>query len=124
MNGEFMSFFKVLNLTPFASILSYTRVYRYRDPFYMYGSGSFLGERIRIHEAPEYESGSTTLMFWTGVLYVVGDNCLHCAVSSPFPKRKSIVETLCRKGCNLNEKNKEFLTPLHVATGQDKFVFW
>jgi hypothetical protein len=50
-------------------------------------------------------------------------------VSSPFPKRKSIVETLCRKGCNLNEKNKEFLTPLHIATGQgdfhiDFFVFW
>ncbi len=38
-------------------------------------------------------------------------------MSSPFAKRKSIVETLCRKGCNLNEKNKEYLTPLHIATG-------
>ena len=50
-----------------------------------------------------------------------GDNCLHCAVSSPFPKRKAIVETLCRKGCNLNEKNKEFLTPLHVATDKSHY---
>jgi len=50
-----------------------------------------------------------------------GDNCLHCAVSSPFPKRKAIVESLCRKGCNLNEKNKEFLTPLHVATDKSHY---
>jgi len=50
-----------------------------------------------------------------------GDNCLHCAVSSPFPKRKAIVETLCRKGCNMNEKNKEFLTPLHVATEKSHY---
>jgi tankyrase len=50
-----------------------------------------------------------------------GDNSLHCAVSSPFPKRKSIVETLCRKGCNLNEKNRDFLTPLHVATDKSHY---
>ena len=34
------------------------------------------------------------------------DTPLHCAVSSPFPKRKSIVEMLYRKGGNLNDKNK------------------
>jgi ankyrin repeat protein len=26
-----------------------------------------------------------------------------------------VVEMLCRKGANLNDKNKECLTPLHVA---------
>ena len=25
-----------------------------------------------------------------------GDSALHCAVTSPFPKRKSVAETLCR----------------------------
>ena len=25
-----------------------------------------------------------------------GDSALHCAVNSPFPKRKSVAETLCR----------------------------
>ncbi|RZF41139.1 hypothetical protein LSTR_LSTR010791 [Laodelphax striatellus] len=45
-----------------------------------------------------------------------GDTALHCAVASPYPKRKQIVETLIRKGIHVNEKNKEFLTPLHVAT--------
>lgn len=35
---------------------------------------------------------------------------------SPFPKRKQVVETLVRKGAHLNEKNKELLTSLHVAT--------
>jgi tankyrase len=39
----------------------------------------------------------------------------HCAVSSPYPKRKQVLETLIRKGVNLNEKNKEMLTALHVA---------
>lgn len=37
-------------------------------------------------------------------------------MASPYPKRKQIVETLIRKGVHLNEKNKDFLTPLHVAT--------
>lgn len=35
---------------------------------------------------------------------------------SPYPKRKQEVETLVRKGAHLNEKNKELLTPLHIAT--------
>ncbi|XP_046385397.1 poly [ADP-ribose] polymerase tankyrase [Ischnura elegans] len=44
-----------------------------------------------------------------------GSTPLHAAASSIFPKRKQIVETLARKGAHLNEKNKDFLTPLHVA---------
>ncbi|XP_024083143.1 tankyrase isoform X2 [Cimex lectularius] len=45
-----------------------------------------------------------------------GDTPLHYASSSPFAKRKQVIETLVRKGAQLNEKNKEMLTPLHVAT--------
>ncbi|XP_078426209.1 poly [ADP-ribose] polymerase tankyrase-1 isoform X2 [Cetorhinus maximus] len=40
---------------------------------------------------------------------------LHCAVASQHPKRKQVTELLLRKGANVNEKNKDFLTPLHVA---------
>ncbi len=49
------------------------------------------------------------------------DTPLHCVAGSPFPKRKSVVETLCRKGANLNDKNKEFLTPLHVAAEKSHY---
>ncbi|BET01497.1 unnamed protein product [Nesidiocoris tenuis] len=45
-----------------------------------------------------------------------GDTPLHSAAGSPYPKRKQIIESLVRKGAHLNEKNKEMLTPLHVAT--------
>jgi tankyrase len=45
----------------------------------------------------------------------------HCAVSSPYPKRKQVLETLVRKGAHLNEKNKEFLTPLHVAADNSHY---
>ncbi|XP_043916872.1 poly [ADP-ribose] polymerase tankyrase-1 [Protopterus annectens] len=44
------------------------------------------------------------------------ETALHCAVASPHPKRKQIAELLLRKGANANEKNKEFMTPLHVAS--------
>ncbi|XP_033757082.1 poly [ADP-ribose] polymerase tankyrase-1-like [Pecten maximus] len=44
-----------------------------------------------------------------------GDTALHCAASSPFPKRKQVVELLIRKGANLNDKNKDYVTPLHIA---------
>lgn len=44
-----------------------------------------------------------------------GDTALHCAAASPFPKRKQVVDALIRKGANLNEKNKEHLTALHIA---------
>ncbi|XP_012287563.1 tankyrase isoform X2 [Orussus abietinus] len=50
-----------------------------------------------------------------------GDTPLHCAVASPYPKRKQIVETLVRKSTALNEKNKDFLTPLHVATDHSHY---
>uniref|UniRef100_A0A8C7V8C6 Poly [ADP-ribose] polymerase n=1 Tax=Oncorhynchus mykiss TaxID=8022 RepID=A0A8C7V8C6_ONCMY len=39
----------------------------------------------------------------------------HCAVASPHPKRKQVTELLLRKGANVNEKNKDFMTTLHVA---------
>ncbi|XP_041368600.1 poly [ADP-ribose] polymerase tankyrase-1-like [Gigantopelta aegis] len=44
-----------------------------------------------------------------------GDSALHCAAASPFPKRKQVVDHLIRKGANLNDKNKDYLTPLHIA---------
>uniref|UniRef100_A0A7R9CQG9 Poly [ADP-ribose] polymerase n=1 Tax=Timema poppense TaxID=170557 RepID=A0A7R9CQG9_TIMPO len=43
-------------------------------------------------------------------------NKQHCASSSPYLKRKQVLETIIRKGAHLNEKNKEMLTPLHVAS--------
>ncbi|XP_032087505.1 poly [ADP-ribose] polymerase tankyrase-2 isoform X3 [Thamnophis elegans] len=41
---------------------------------------------------------------------------LHCAAASPYPKRKQVCELLLRRGANINEKTKDFLTPLHVAS--------
>lgn len=43
------------------------------------------------------------------------DTPLHIAVVSVYPKRKQVVEILIRKGALLNEKNKDFLTALHLA---------
>ncbi|XP_056124271.1 poly [ADP-ribose] polymerase tankyrase-1 isoform X1 [Rhinichthys klamathensis goyatoka] len=43
------------------------------------------------------------------------ETALHCTVASPHPKRKQVTELLLRKGANVNEKNKDFMTPLHVA---------
>ncbi|XP_032371335.1 poly [ADP-ribose] polymerase tankyrase-1 isoform X1 [Etheostoma spectabile] len=43
------------------------------------------------------------------------ETALHCAVASPHPKRKQVTELLLRKGANINEKNKDFMTALHVA---------
>ena len=28
---------------------------------------------------------------------------------------------MLRKGCNLNDKNKDFLTPLHIATSKSHY---
>ncbi|XP_035718507.1 poly [ADP-ribose] polymerase tankyrase-like isoform X3 [Vespa mandarinia] len=50
-----------------------------------------------------------------------GDTPLHCAVASPYPKRKQIIEILIRKNAAMNEKNKDFLTPLHVATDHSHY---
>lgn len=33
-----------------------------------------------------------------------------------YPKRKQVLEILIRKGVPLNEKNKDFLTPLHIVS--------
>ncbi|XP_053084895.1 tankyrase, TRF1-interacting ankyrin-related ADP-ribose polymerase b isoform X1 [Pangasianodon hypophthalmus] len=43
------------------------------------------------------------------------DSALHCAVASPHPKRKQVTELLLRKGANIHEKNKDFMTAFHVA---------
>ncbi|XP_073442034.1 poly [ADP-ribose] polymerase tankyrase-2 isoform X1 [Dendrobates tinctorius] len=43
------------------------------------------------------------------------ETALHFAAFSPYPKRKQICELLLRKGANVNEETKDFLTPLHVA---------
>lgn len=50
-----------------------------------------------------------------------GDTPLHYAVASPYPKRKQVIESLIRKNAALNEKNKDFLTPLHVATDHSHY---
>ncbi|XP_023016251.2 tankyrase isoform X1 [Leptinotarsa decemlineata] len=50
-----------------------------------------------------------------------GDTALHAAITSPYPKRKQVLETLIRKGAHLNEKNKDFLTPLHVAADNSHY---
>ncbi|XP_078532364.1 poly [ADP-ribose] polymerase tankyrase-1 isoform X5 [Lissotriton helveticus] len=43
------------------------------------------------------------------------ETALHCSVASLHPKRKQITELLLRKGASVNEKNKDLMTPLHVA---------
>ncbi|XP_065828038.1 poly [ADP-ribose] polymerase tankyrase-1-like [Oscarella lobularis] len=40
---------------------------------------------------------------------------LHCAVASSYPKRKACTEFLIKKNADVNLKNKEMQTPLHVA---------
>lgn len=50
-----------------------------------------------------------------------GDTPLHYAVMSSYPKRKQIVEILLRKGAPINEKNKDLLTPLHMAADNSCF---
>lgn len=45
-----------------------------------------------------------------------GDTPLHVVSGSVFSKRKQVLEILIRKGADCNAQNKDFLTPLHVAT--------
>jgi tankyrase len=45
-----------------------------------------------------------------------GDTALHVIAVSAFPKRKQVLEFLIRKSAQLNIKNKEFMTPLHLAS--------
>lgn len=44
-----------------------------------------------------------------------GDTPLHSVSMSIYPKRKQVIDILIRKGSLLNEKNKNLLTPLHIA---------
>ncbi|KAK9871342.1 hypothetical protein WA026_011608 [Henosepilachna vigintioctopunctata] len=50
-----------------------------------------------------------------------GDTPLHAVVSSLYPKRRQVLEMLIRKGAQLNEKNKDFLTPLHIAADNSHY---
>lgn len=49
------------------------------------------------------------------------DGPLHLAVMCAYPKRKQLVEQLIRKGAHLDEKNKDFLTPLHLAADNSHY---
>ncbi|CAK9300740.1 unnamed protein product [Gordionus sp. m RMFG-2023] len=44
-----------------------------------------------------------------------GDNALHVVSQSQPTKKKQIIDYLIKKGCDLNEKNNDMLTPFHVA---------
>uniref|UniRef100_A0A6Q2YPA2 Poly [ADP-ribose] polymerase n=1 Tax=Esox lucius TaxID=8010 RepID=A0A6Q2YPA2_ESOLU len=44
------------------------------------------------------------------------ETALHCAATSPYPKRKQVCELLLRKGASVNETSKDSLTPLHLAS--------
>ncbi|XP_067908702.1 poly [ADP-ribose] polymerase tankyrase-2 isoform X4 [Heterodontus francisci] len=44
------------------------------------------------------------------------ETALHCAAVSSYPKRKQVAELLLRKGANVDEKTKDLLTPLHMAS--------
>lgn len=50
-----------------------------------------------------------------------GDTPLHAVAMSVYQKRKQVLEILIRKGALLNEKNKDFLTPLHVAADHSHY---
>ena len=47
--------------------------------------------------------------------YLTKNTALHCVAQSNSSKRKSAAEYLVKKGANLNSKNKELCTPLHIA---------
>lgn len=49
------------------------------------------------------------------------DGPLHFAVMCAYPKRKQLVDLLIRKGALLSEKNKDFLTPLHLAADHSHY---
>ncbi|XP_019773681.1 poly [ADP-ribose] polymerase tankyrase [Dendroctonus ponderosae] len=50
-----------------------------------------------------------------------GDTAVHAVCGSLYPKKKQVLESLIRKGAPLNEKNKEFLTPLHIAADNSHY---
>lgn len=49
------------------------------------------------------------------VLTLITSFTQHVVAASPYPKRKQVLELLIRKGAQLNEQNKEFLTALHIS---------
>lgn len=50
-----------------------------------------------------------------------GYTALHYVASSVYPKRKQVMEILLRKGASPNEKNKDFLTPLHICADNSHY---
>lgn len=48
------------------------------------------------------------LCCWNSALY----SLQHCAVAAVHPKRKQVTELLLRKGANVNEKNKEYVSEI------------
>ncbi|XP_067101076.1 poly [ADP-ribose] polymerase tankyrase-2-like [Osmerus mordax] len=44
------------------------------------------------------------------------ETALHCASSSPSPKRKQVCDLLLRRGADVNGETKDFQTPLHLAS--------
>lgn len=50
-----------------------------------------------------------------------GNTALHYVASSVYPKRKQVLEILLRKGASPNEKNKDFLTPLHICADNSHY---
>lgn len=50
-----------------------------------------------------------------------GNTPLHYVVMCAHSKRKQIAELLIRKNANLSEKNKDFLTPLHLAADKSQY---
>ncbi|XP_076615494.1 poly [ADP-ribose] polymerase tankyrase-2-like isoform X1 [Chaetodon auriga] len=44
------------------------------------------------------------------------ETALHCASASAYLKRKQVCELLLRKGANVNDKTKDLMTPLHLAS--------
>lgn len=50
-----------------------------------------------------------------------GDTAVHVVVNSLYPKRKQALDLLIRKGASLVEKNKDFLTALHIAADNSHY---
>lgn len=106
---------RLYSLNEFFS-LSFLRVWRSRTKIAT-SSANSLPENTLVVSKKEFYSHSD---LWAPQHCNLSSVCVyllqHCTVMSPYPKRKQVVETLVRKGAHLNEKNKELLTPLHIAT--------
>ncbi|KAL5234784.1 hypothetical protein ACI65C_002194 [Semiaphis heraclei] len=47
--------------------------------------------------------------------HITGDTAFHIVAASLGSKRKQVIELLSRKGAQINEPNKDLLSPLHIA---------